>query len=100
MFSSTERRHRCWQPRWSRTTERALHVVCRLLRTGRRRLAYLGNHLAIATAQDRFDGFLGALDETSAPSDPVLVRRGLRSVEQTRRAILELLDTNPCRSPA
>ena len=66
-------------------------AVEHLLQSGRRRLAYLGDDLAIPTAQGRFDGFRDALAAADLPVDDALVRHGLRTVEQARQSAAELL---------
>jgi LacI family transcriptional regulator len=66
-----------------------------LLGTGRRRLAYLGDDLAIPTAVERFRGFCEALDAAGLVPDERLVLHGLRTAERARSAALELLDHDP-----
>jgi LacI family transcriptional regulator len=65
--------------------------VRHLLATRRRRVAYLGDDLAIATARQRFQGFCDALGEERIRPDERLVRHGLRTVEAARRAAHALL---------
>lgn len=66
-------------------------AVDHLLETGRRRIAYLGDQLSIATATDRFHGFRDALRAAGVPVDHRLVRHGLRAAGQAHRATAELL---------
>jgi LacI family transcriptional regulator len=66
-----------------------------LLETGRRAIAYLGDDLAIPTAEQRFLGFREALAAAGIEPDPVLLRHGLRTAEQARNAAHELLAGRP-----
>jgi len=64
-----------------------------LLATGRRRIAYVGDDLAIPTAEQRFLGYGQALASAGVQPDPDLVVHGLRTAEQARTAVIELLRT-------
>ena len=75
----------------------ASRAVRHLLKTGRRRVGYLGDSLSIATAQERFEGFQLAMDEAKAPVEPELVRHGLRTGEQAADAAHTLLTEGRCR---
>ncbi len=68
-------------------------AVEHLLATGRRTIAYLGDDPAIRTARQRFAGFEEALAGIGRRPDPDLVRHGLRTAEQAKRAALDLLRT-------
>jgi len=63
-----------------------------LLATGRRRIAYLGDDLAIPTAEQRFLGYGQALAALGLDVDPALAVHGLRTAEQARRAVVGLLE--------
>ena len=65
-------------------------AVAHLLRTGARKVAYLGDEQRIPTATDRFAGYLDALAEAGLP-EPGHVRHGLRTVEQADREATALL---------
>ena len=65
-------------------------AVEHLLATGRRGIGYFGDDLTILTARQRFSGFVDALAAAGVPPEPALVRHGLRTAEQARRAALEL----------
>src|SRR5918911_735891 len=69
----------------------ARRAVEHLLRTGRRAIAYLGDDVGIPTAEQRFSGFREALAAAALEPDAGLVRHGLRTAEQARRAAHELL---------
>jgi LacI family transcriptional regulator len=71
----------------------AAAAVAHLLRTGRRRVAYLGDDLAIVTAEERYRGFRDALGSAGLPLDDGLVRHGLRTAEQARKTAHELVTT-------
>lgn len=70
-------------------------AVEHLLKTGRRRIAYLGDDPAIPTAQERFRGFQDALAAADVTVDESLVRHGLRTAEQAKDAATELLAQRP-----
>jgi LacI family transcriptional regulator len=66
-------------------------AVDHLLHTGRRRVAYLGDDLAIPTAEERFRGYCEALDAAGLLPDERLVMHGLRTAARARKAAVELL---------
>jgi LacI family transcriptional regulator len=66
-------------------------AVEHLLTTGRRRIAYLGDNLAIPTAVERFRGFEDAMTAAGLDIDGQLVRHGLRTADQAKAAAAELL---------
>jgi LacI family transcriptional regulator len=68
----------------------ARDAVKHLLKTRRRRIAYFGDDLVIATAQQRFAGFQEALSGARLRLDEQLVRHGLRTAEQARLVACEL----------
>jgi LacI family transcriptional regulator len=70
-------------------------AVEHVLRVRRRPIAYLGDDLGIFTARERFSGFTDAMDAAGVDATDRLVRHGLRTAEQARRATLELLDQRP-----
>lgn len=69
----------------------ARRAVGHLLETGRRTIAYLGDDVGIPTAEQRFRGFREALAAAGVEPDPDLVRHGLRTAQQARKAAVELL---------
>lgn len=71
----------------------ATRAVDHLLATGRRRVAYLGDDLALPTAEQRFLGFRQALAEAGLQPDPELVLHGLRTAVQALAAARALLAT-------
>jgi LacI family transcriptional regulator len=68
-------------------------AVQHLLPTRCRTVAYFGDDLAIPTARHRFLGFQDALTAAGLRPDDDLVRHGLRTTEEARRAALDLLAT-------
>jgi len=58
---------------------------------GHRRIAYLGDSLAIATATQRFDGYRQALERAGLNVDPSIVRHGLRTSEDAIQAVLDII---------
>ena len=73
----------------------AANAVTNLASTGRQRIAYLGDKLAIQTAGQRFQGYHDALTTAEISPPDGLVRHGLRTVEDARNATLELLAQKP-----
>ena len=74
----------------------ARRAVEHLLATPRRKLAYLGDLPTIPTAQERFLGFQDAVAAAGdAVREPPAVRHGLRTEEQARAALSELLAGDP-----
>lgn len=69
----------------------ARSAVTHLLRAPRDTVAYFGDDLGILTAQQRFDGFCEALRAAGLEPEDALVRHGLRTVGQARRAALDVL---------
>jgi len=70
----------------------ARSAVEHLLKTGCRRVAYLGDDLDIFTANERFGGYEAALAAAGLGTDRRLVRHGIRTVEQARTATAGLLE--------
>jgi LacI family transcriptional regulator len=68
----------------------AASAVDHLLSFGHRRIAYLGDSLAISTAAHRFDGYLRALERAGLAADPVIIRHGLHGTEAGTAAAGEL----------
>jgi len=62
-----------------------------LLAQGHRRIAFLGDLATIATAQERWEGYVTAMRRDRVVVDERLVRRDLRDQEASERAITELL---------
>ncbi len=74
----------------------AARGVSHLVERGHRRIAYLGEPSAYEPARLRYSGYLRALREADVPLDPSLVRRELRTEEDARAAIIEVVTTqNP-----
>jgi LacI family transcriptional regulator len=74
----------------------AARGVSHLVERGHRRIAYLGEPSAYEPAQLRYGGYLRALQEVAILLDPGLVRRELRTEEDARAAITEIMTTqNP-----
>lgn len=70
--------------------------VAHLISYGHRRIAYLGDLVTIATALDRRQGYDDALSAHGIAIDEQLVTMDLRSVEDSREAVIRLLDApNP-----
>ncbi|CAN5579344.1 LacI family DNA-binding transcriptional regulator [soil metagenome] len=63
-----------------------------LLDHGHRRIAFLGVQTKISTGAQRHAGYCDALDRAGLTAEPALVRQGLRSSEEARGALLEMLD--------
>lgn len=68
-------------------------AVTHLLKTGRRAIAYFGDDITIPTANDRFSGFQDALSTAGIPTQNELVRHGLRTANQARKAVGSMLAT-------
>ncbi len=71
--------------------EGALEAVAHLIEAGHRRIAFLGDLTEIATAQDRYKGYVDALRNAGIEIDPRLVRRDLRAREAAQHAAESLL---------
>jgi LacI family transcriptional regulator len=69
----------------------AITVVDHLRSFGHRRIAYLGDSLAIATAAQRFEGYQHALERAGLEDDPRIIRHGLRSTEAATQATIDLI---------
>jgi LacI family transcriptional regulator len=69
----------------------ACAAVGHLAAHGHRRIAFLGDLHSIWTAAERERGYLDGLAAAGIPVDRALVRRDIRSGEQAREAVLELL---------
>jgi LacI family transcriptional regulator len=68
-------------------------AVEHLLKTGRRRIAYLGDDLTIPTALERFRGFQDAITAAGLDVDEHLVQHGLRTANQAKDAAARQLRT-------
>lgn len=62
-------------------------AVAHLVAAGHRRIAYLGADLAIATAQERLQGYKDALAAQGLAFEPNIVRTGLRTVEDAESSV-------------
>ena len=69
----------------------AVEAVDHLLAHGHRRIAFLGDLLSIATAQQRLQGYTQALERGGVGRDDELVRTGLRDPEVAADAVDALL---------
>jgi LacI family transcriptional regulator len=69
----------------------AIAAVNHLCSFGHRRIAYLGDSPAIATAAHRFDGYRHALERAGLDIDPLIVRNGLRTVDAAIQATTDIL---------
>jgi LacI family transcriptional regulator len=69
----------------------AAEGVRHLLAAGHRRIAFLGDHPAIATAEQRLLGYAEALADAGLAVDPGLVAQGLRSAADADGAVTALL---------
>ena len=67
-------------------------AVEHLLAHGHRRIAIVADTPTIATAEERYHGYLEALDAAGVESDAALVRLGSHDTESAEAAVLELLD--------
>ena len=66
---------------------------------GHRRIAFLGDLTDIATASDRYDGYVEALQTAGVPYDGGLVRRDLHTRDTAQRAAEGLLRLPADKSP-
>ena len=64
-----------------------------LVAVGHRRIAFLGDLVAIPTAESRYCGYASALRAAGIEHDASIVRRGLRSSDAAEKAVGELLDS-------
>lgn len=69
----------------------AIAAVNHLCSFGHRRIAYLGDSPAIATAAHRFDGYRHALERAGLDIDPLIVRHGLGTVDAAAQATTDIL---------
>jgi LacI family transcriptional regulator len=69
----------------------AREAVEHLLSVGHRRIAFLGDLPDIATAADRYNGYVEALSAAGIPLDDRLVRTGLHTRDTSHRAVESLL---------
>ena len=67
-------------------------AVEHLISGGHRRIAFLGDLLAISTASDRLRGYRAALAQARLEPDDALVRTDIRDPETAAEAIDDLLD--------
>lgn len=63
-----------------------------LIAAGHRRIAYLGDQLSIATARQRYDGFLRAMTTAALSTSPRNVATGLHGRGTAEAAVRALLD--------
>lgn len=69
----------------------AARAVQHLIDIGHRRIGYIGDRLAIATARDRHAGYVDALTSAGLPIDKGIARNELRSASEAQAAAVELL---------
>ncbi len=62
-----------------------------LLRVGHRRIAYLGDLVAISTARERHAGYLDAIAAAGIPADPSIIRDDLHALDAAESATAEIL---------
>jgi LacI family transcriptional regulator len=75
----------------SSNLEGAAAAVGHLRSAGHRRIAYLGDRLAIDTAAQRFAGYRQALERAGLAVDPAIVRHDLRTSEAAMLAAAEII---------
>jgi LacI family transcriptional regulator len=73
----------------------AARAVANLARTGRHRIAYLGDRLSIPTAAQRHQGYHDALAAAGISAPAGFERHGLRTVEDAKNATHELITQKP-----
>ena len=71
--------------------EGAHGAVMHLIDAGHRRIAFLGDLRDIATASDRYQGYVAALRSAGIDVDPRLVRRDLHAREAAQQATEDLI---------
>ena len=70
--------------------------VQHLVEHGHRRIGYLGDTHTIATAAERYQGYLEGLDDQKIEADEELIRLDLHGIEKAEAATTELLHhSNP-----
>jgi LacI family transcriptional regulator len=69
--------------------------VKHLIAHGHRRIGYLGDLRTIATAAERYRGYLDELADQNVEVDEGLVRLDLRGIEKSEAAVTELLGQSP-----
>jgi LacI family transcriptional regulator len=69
----------------------AHEATTHLARQGHRRIALLADLRTIATARDRIAGYQAAMRDAGLPFEPALVRTDLRTPEQARAAVSDLI---------
>jgi LacI family transcriptional regulator len=69
----------------------AIGAVQHLADTGHTRVAYLGDTRTIATARQRFDGYLYVVDRAGLVADEALIRHDLHTAEAAEEATVDLL---------
>lgn len=72
----------------------AREAVQHLLNHGHRRIAYMGDLLDFATAKERHQGYLDAMQDAGAPVDESLIIDDLRTSWQAEAATLEMFSRN------
>jgi LacI family transcriptional regulator len=68
----------------------ARDAVQHLLAHGHRRIAYMGDLLGFATAKERHQGYVDAMEAAGAPIDPSWVVDDLRTSWQSEAAVLDM----------
>jgi DNA-binding LacI/PurR family transcriptional regulator len=66
-----------------------------LLQTGRRRIAFVGGPEYEYEAQQRYDGYVAALQENGQAVDPAMVTYGRWNSDSAARQMQQLLETEP-----
>jgi LacI family transcriptional regulator len=72
----------------------AARGVTHLIRTGHRRIGFLGDDPAIWTAEERYQGYLDALEAHDLPGDPGIVRRDADHGEARIRSVSAMLSAS------
>jgi len=72
----------------------ARRAVNHLIKRGHRRIGFVGDSAAIRTAQERLEGYRGALESAGVSYDSELVRQGSSVVELAESAAGQLLAMN------
>jgi LacI family transcriptional regulator len=79
----------------STNREGAAEATGHLLGRGHRRVAFLGDLQTIATAAERYQGYVRAHRDGGVPLDPALCRHDLHTTDAAEAATGELLDGRP-----